>query len=170
MHDPNTAAIIVHASALFRLALGLSTDHPVTLGERTSSTRRIVHVQDAVSLLQPVIRESHVEVLQALYLDRNDRVLAQRVLNTGTESRTLITPRQVLQPAMQLDAHSIFIAHNHPCGDPTPSTQDVRATHMLVQAARPLGVQVRDHLVLTQTQHYSMREEGLLGPSSLHLF
>jgi DNA repair protein RadC len=169
MHDPDTAAILVHASALFRLALGLSTEHPITLGGQTTALHRIVHVQDAVRLLQPTIRDSTVEVLQALYLDRTDRLLAQRILNTGTEERTLITPRQVLQPAMQLDAHSLLIAHNHPSGVPTPSTQDIRATLCLIEAARPLGIQVRDHIVLTQTQHYSMREEGLLGPSSIHL-
>jgi len=170
MHDPDTAAILVHASALFRLALGLSIEHPITLAEKTDHPHHIAQIHDAVSLLQPVIRGSSVEVLQALYLDQEDQLLAHRILNTGTENRTLITPRQVLQPAMQLNAHSLFIAHNHPYGDPTPSIEDVRATHVLIEAARPLGIQVRDHIVLTQTRHYSMREQGILGPNSLHLF
>ncbi len=169
MHDPDTAAIVAHASALFRLALGLSAGHPVSVGEPMESTHRIIQTIDAVNLLQPLVRGSTVEVLQALYLDRDDYLLAQRVLNTGTETRTLIGPRQVLQPAMQLDAHSLIIAHNHPSGDPTPSTEDVRATHMLVSAARPLGIQIRDHIVLTRTHHYSMREEGLLGPTLFQL-
>ena len=167
MHDPDTAAIIVHASALFRLALGLSDDHPISVGDQQAPPHRIIQVEDAVALLQPVVRGSPVEVLQALYLDRNDQLLAHRILNAGTESRTLITARQVLQPAMRVDAHSLFIAHNHPSGDPTPSTEDVRATNILIEAARPLGIQVRDHIVLTQTQHYSMREAGLIGPASI---
>ena len=167
MHDPDIAAIIVHTSALFRLALGMSQDHPASIGEQAKPPHTITYVQDAVTLLQPVVRGSPVEVLQALYLDRQDRLVAHRILNSGTENRTLITPRQVLQPAMKVDAHSLFIAHNHPSGDPTPSTEDVRATLLLIEAARPLGIQVRDHIVLTQTQHYSMREEGLIGPGSV---
>ena len=109
MHDPDTAAIVAHASALFRLALGLSSDHPISLGEHTETAQRIIQTNDAVKLLQPVVRGSTVEILQALYLDRSDRLLGQRILNTGTETRTLISPRQVLQPAMQLDAHLSLI-------------------------------------------------------------
>ena len=162
MHDADTAAIIVHASALFRLALGLSNDHPLSLGAPNGVTYTLGDTQSAVELLQPVSRTAKVEVLQALYLDKCNRLLDQRVLNSGTENRTLFSPRQVLQPAMQLDAHALILAHNHPCGNPTPSTEDVRTTYRLIEIAHSLGIHLHDHIILTNTKHFSMREAGLI--------
>ena len=167
MHDPDTAAILVHASALFKLALGLSSDHPLGLGMPPTGTVKLDSTQSVLELLQPVTRTSKVEVLQALYLDKNGRLLEQRILNSGTENKTLVSPRQVLQPAMQLDAHELIIAHNHPCGNPTPSTDDVRVTYRLLHVAESIGVYLRDHIILTNTSHFSMREAGLIGPQSL---
>ena len=166
MHDPDTAAIIVHASALFRLALGLEENHPLSVGHSTSGHPPLHETADAIRLLQPVTRGSRVEVLQALYLDRRNRLIDQRILNSGTETQTLFSPRQVLQPAMQLDAHAIILAHNHPCGNREPSTDDIRSTYTLVNAARPLGIHIRDHIILTQTDYFSMYEEGVLASES----
>ena len=163
MHDSDTAAILVHASALFRLALGLSTDHPVSLGEPNSGTYTMADTQTALHLLQPIARSSKVEVLQAMYLDRCSRLLDHRILNCGTENKTLFSPRQVLQPAMQLDAHALILAHNHPCGNPTPSSEDVRVTYRLIEIAQSIGVRLHDHIILTKTNHFSMRDAGLIG-------
>ena len=167
MHDPDTAAILVHASALFKLALGMSTQNTLSLGHPTDQDLQIHEIRDAVEILHPVSRNAKVEVLQALYMDRKDRLIVHRILNSGTENRTLFCPRQVLQPAMQLDAHNLILAHNHPSGIKTPSTADIRATYHLIDVARHLGVQVRDHIILTQMGYFSMRSEGLLCPHSV---
>ena len=166
MHDADTAAILVHTSALFRLALGLSETHPLSAGYSTDIQPHLQETSDAVRILHPVTRDARVEVLQALYLDRNDRLIEQRILNSGTETRTLFSARQVLQPAMQLDAHGIILAHNHPCGTREPSTDDIRSTYRLVNAARPLGIHIRDHIILTQTDYFSMYNEGVLASES----
>lgn len=169
MHDSDTAAILVHASALFRLALGLSDDHPIDLGPGTPTSYVLGDARSAVRLLQPVTRASKVEILQALYLDRAGRLIDQRILNSGTENKTLMSPRQILQPAMKVDAHALILAHNHPCGDPNPSTEDVRATFHLIPIARSIGVCLRDHIILTDTKYFSMREAGLIESQSFTL-
>ena len=54
------------------------------------------------------------------------------------------------------------MVHNHPSGDPTPSRDDIQLTRVIADAARPLGVQVHDHLVIARTGHRSLRAEGLM--------
>ena len=54
------------------------------------------------------------------------------------------------------------LVHNHPSGDPTPSRDDIQLTRVIADAARPLGVQVHDHLVIARTGHKSLRAEGLM--------
>ena len=169
MHDPDTAAILVHASALFRLALGLDNRHPIGLGLETPEQLTLDSTDMMVQLLQPISKMAKVEVLQALYLDGADRLLAQRILNSGTERQTLFSARQILQPAMQMDAQQIVLAHNHPCGNPNPSTDDVRATYHLIRVAHHIGVHLRDHIILTNTRHFSMREAGLIELSSFQI-
>ncbi len=86
-----------------------------------------------------------------LPLDDRNRTLAEPVLvSLGTSSvTTTVSPKEVFIPALRLDATSIVVAHNHPSGNPTPSTQDRRLTEELVRLGESLGVKVVDHLVLT---------------------
>lgn len=57
---------------------------------------------------------------------------------------------------------TIWMVHNHPAGDPTPSRDDVQLTRLIADAARPLGIALHDHLVIARTGHKSLRAEGLI--------
>jgi len=89
-----------------------------------------------------------VEELHALYLDRRARPLAIRRLSVGNDSSTIVDPRQVFRPAIQLGACSVIAAHNHPSGDPSPSAEDRAVTLRLMEAGELLGVPLLDHLVI----------------------
>jgi DNA repair protein RadC len=62
-----------------------------------------------------------------------------------------------------LQASALILVHNHPSGDPTPSTDDIAVTLDIVKAAKPLGVTVHDHLIIGRGRHTSLREMGVLG-------
>ncbi len=97
-----------------------------------------------------------------MYLDRRRRPLALRALTRGSDAYTVVDPRQVFRVAVAVGASAVILAHNHPSGDPEPSSQDVRITERLAQAGNVVGVPLVDHLVLGSPEFRSMAEEGHL--------
>ncbi len=80
----------------------------------------------------------------------------------GTIDHTPVYPREVVKRALELQASALILAHNHPSGDPTPSTADIAVTRDIVKAAQPLGVTVHDHLIIGRGRHVSLRDLGLI--------
>ena len=80
----------------------------------------------------------------------------------GTIDHTPVYPREVVKRARELDASALILVHNHPSGDPTPSKADIAVTRDIINAAKPLGVTVHDHLIIGRGRHTSLRDLGLL--------
>jgi DNA repair protein RadC len=83
-------------------------------------------------------------------------------ISKGTVDQAPVYVREVLSLALGHKASGIVLVHNHPGGDPKPSSQDVELTKRLVRASRDLGVRVLDHLVVTDNSFYSFQAEGRL--------
>lgn len=130
---------------------------------RDDAHRPTVHSADeAFTILIPELGGRPQESLWALYLNQQHCLLAQRCLTTGNDAHTIIDPRQVLQPALQLGAAAVIIAHNHPCGDPQPSSDDIQATRQLCKAASLLGLELIDHIIVGEDCYVSLAEFGIL--------
>jgi DNA repair protein RadC len=84
------------------------------------------------------------------------------VQGTGTVDHTPVYPREVVRRALELSATAILLVHNHPSGDPTPSTADVKMTLEIIAVASPLGVAVHDHLIVGRQGHASLRSLRLI--------
>jgi DNA repair protein RadC len=130
--------------------------------ERSHPRARVHDAESAWRLLRPALDELDHEQLHALYLDRRGGVLDRRRLTQGNDGYTIVDPRQVLRPAVQLGACALIVAHNHPSGDPTPSDGDRSCTWRLAAAAEVLGMRLLDHLVLGGGTYVSMAEQGEL--------
>ncbi|HJN76270.1 MAG TPA: DNA repair protein RadC [Myxococcota bacterium] len=115
---------------------------------RIRPDRTVTSPDDAWLHLREGLEHLDVEELHALYLDRRGRPLARRRISVGNDASTIVDPRQVLRPAIQLGAASVIVAHNHPSGDPEPSDADLDVTRRLRAAAEVLGVRLLDHLVI----------------------
>jgi len=74
-----------------------------------------------------------------------------------------VHPREVFQTAIKNLATQVILAHNHPSGDPEPSTQDVAITARLCEASRILGIELLDHVVVTSDKFVSLKDKGLLS-------
>jgi DNA repair protein RadC len=111
--------------------------------------RRLLHEPEAVAsylLLRFSIPDQ--EVLGALYLDVQNRLIAEREIFRGTLSRTSVEPRQILKEALRHNASSFLLFHTHPSGDPSPSTEDLEFTRWIAKAGDIMGVRLSDHLIL----------------------
>ncbi|MCB9681990.1 MAG: DNA repair protein RadC [Alphaproteobacteria bacterium] len=113
--------------------------------------------------LAPALTGLPHEELHALYLDRRHRPLGVHRLTRGSDQYTVVDPRQIFRPAVRMGAHAVVLAHNHPSGDPTPSTQDREVTRRLADAGRVLGIALMDHLVIGDGSWRSLREHGELS-------
>jgi DNA repair protein RadC len=102
------------------------------------------------------------EQFRILFLDKKNRLIADEVQQRGTVDHTPVYPREVVKRALELSAAGIILVHNHPSGDPTPSRADVDMTRLIVDAAKPLGITVHDHLVVGRDRHASLRQLKLL--------
>lgn len=117
---------------------------------------------DAAAVLLPRVRHLPVEELHALYLDRRNHLVGARRLTRGSDGFTVVDPRQVFRPAVELGASGVLMAHNHPSGDPTPSAMDREVTRRTATAGKVLGVRLLDHLVLAGDQWTSLAELGCI--------
>lgn len=102
------------------------------------------------------------EQFRILFLDRKNVLIADEVQQKGTVDHTPVYPREVVKRALELNASALILVHNHPSGDPTPSNADVEMTRQIVDTARPLGIEVHDHLVVGKGRHASFRSMGLI--------
>ncbi len=118
----------------------------------------------AAELLIPHFAALPHEELHALYLDRKLRLRSQQRLTVGNDGFTIVDPRQVLRPAVALGVGAVLLAHNHPSGDPTPSTADVDVTLRVAEAAEVLDIQLVDHLVIGGQGWTSLAARGVLRP------
>jgi DNA repair protein RadC len=108
------------------------------------------------------IRSKKQEYFVCLSLDGGNRLLAQRTITIGILDTLLTHPREVYSDAISDRAASIIVAHNHPSGDPHPSTRDLELTQRLAGAGQIIGIQLRDHIIVTKTDSYSFQQHHLL--------
>jgi DNA repair protein RadC len=105
----------------------------------------------------PLDREHFV----ALVLDGRNRVVGFNVVSIGSLTAALVHPREVFKAAILSNAAALILVHNHPSGDPTPSTEDRALTARLRQCGELLGISVLDHVVIGDDgQFVSLAEEG----------
>ena len=97
------------------------------------------------------------EIFRILFLDKKNGLIADEVQGAGTVDHTPVYPREVIRRALELSATAIVLVHNHPSGDPTPSTQDVRMTLDIIAIAKPLGLTVHDHIIVGREGHASLK-------------
>jgi DNA repair protein RadC len=104
----------------------------------------------------------HRECFRILFLDKKNHLIADEVQQQGTADHTPVYVREVVKRALELSASAIILVHNHPSGDPTPSRADIDMTNLVVEAARPLGVVVHDHIVVGRQGHASFKALRLI--------
>ena len=108
------------------------------------------------------IAHGTVEEFHLLFLDRKNALIKHERQQRGTIDHTPVYPREVVKRALELDAAALILVHNHSSGDPTPSKADIAVTRDIINAAKPLGVTVHDHLIIGRGRHTSLRDLGLL--------
>lgn len=131
--------------------------------QRKALDRPLLSSFDAVTdYLHARLAHELTEEFRVLFLDNRNNLIRDERMGEGTVNQAPAYPREIVKRALELSATAIILVHNHPSGDATPSRDDIQLTRAIIEAAKAVGVQVHDHLVIARTGHVSMRGQGLL--------
>lgn len=137
------------------LALGLRLCEP-------SKERPVVNSPaDAAALVQHEMSLFEQEYLKVIVLNTRNHVLDIVEITHGSVNACHIRIAEVLRPAIERNAPAIIICHNHPSGDPAPSSQDVSFTRSVIEAGKLMDIDVLDHLVIGKGRYVSLKEKKL---------
>ena len=102
------------------------------------------------------------EQFRVLFLNSQNEIIAEELVQEGTVNQTVVYPRKVLELALKHKATGLILVHNHPSGHLTPSAADLELTRSLVKASRALNLTVHDHLIIGRHGYFSLAEKGML--------
>jgi DNA repair protein RadC len=139
------------------------------LAQAAPQTPLIDSADKAAEFFRPLAHGLLVEKFWVLCLNRKNRLTKCIEITSGTANHTLAHPREVFREAIKESASQILCAHNHPSGDPTPSSADIKMTRQLREASQTVDIALVDHVILGQLLsdpgglgYYSFREAGLI--------
>ena len=102
------------------------------------------------------------EEFRVLFLDGKNFLITDEVHGMGTVNHAPVYPREIMRRALELSASAIILVHNHPSGDPEPSTEDIHLTHQIIAIAKLLSVEVHDHLIIGKHGHASLTHQSVI--------
>ncbi|GAO45606.1 RadC family protein [Flavihumibacter petaseus] len=117
---------------------------------------------DVANHLRQLYQDHHQEVFVVLFLNRANMIRHQEVISLGGIAGTVADPRIIMKKAIEQEASSLILSHNHPSGNLKPSRADEDLTQRIAQAARLLDIRVIDHIIVSQQGYFSFADEGLL--------
>jgi DNA repair protein RadC len=117
---------------------------------------------DIAAFLQAKLRDYRHEVFAVIYLNRANKIKHFEIVSEGGITGTVADPRIILRKALEEDAVSIILCHNHPSGNLKPSRADEQLTSKIKEASRFLDITVLDHIIVSDAGYFSFADEGLL--------
>ena len=131
--------------------------------EKGPKENLILSAKDAI-LLNPELKNKKKEYLVCLYLNARNALLKKETISIGTLDKSLIHPREIFGPAVELRTAGIILVHNHPSGDPLPSKQDIEVFNKIIEAGKIMGINVIDFIIIAGDEIYSffddLKQEG----------
>ena len=132
------------------------------LAEREFKDFTVIDSAEKASALVPELKDAKQEHLIVLSLDGAHRLIQKRLISIGTLNASLVHPREVYADPLQDRAASIIVIHNHPSGTLLPSDAYTQITNRLKESGKLLGINLLDHVIITNAGYYSFAEEGKL--------
>ena len=117
---------------------------------------------DVARYFQTLLGDHHHEVFAVLFLNRANKVNHFEIVSEGGITGTVADPRIILKKALEQNAVSLILCHNHPSGSLKPSKADEELTVKIKEAARFFDIKVLDHIIVSEAGYYSFADEGIL--------
>jgi len=140
------------------LELGRRADNPLNI-----KVQPIIKTpEDVEKLLKDKLRDKKKEYFTLIMLDSRNHLIRDIDISVGSLNASIVHPREVFKEAISASAAAVIFAHNHPSGDPSPSTDDIKLTTRLVEVGKLVDIEVLDHIIIGEKECLSMKEEKLI--------
>ena len=123
---------------------------------------RLISPQSVADYYMQDLRHLTREQVLLLMVDSKNRLMKDLVISEGTVNTSIMPTREIFVHAIKYEAVSIILLHNHPSGDPTPSTEDIRVTKRVAEAGNLIGIALMDHIIIGDNRYISLKEQGLI--------
>ncbi|HOA18386.1 MAG TPA: DNA repair protein RadC [bacterium] len=133
------------------------------LEPKKTSGNKVSKPQDIYEIFRKETYLKDTESTYILSLDSRGLVISKDIITTGTINETLLSPREIFRKALYRNAVNIILVHNHPSGNPQPSLEDIKATDKVRCAGNNIGINLIDHIIITDSSFMSFKQEGLLN-------
>jgi DNA repair protein RadC len=151
MGETSTAALKIVQAASLRMLRGAVAERPM-----------LASWQALLDYLRADMAFLDIERVRVLHLNARNMLIRDDHMGDGSVDQAAIYVREVVKRAVALASTGLILVHNHPSGAPDPSRQDIALTRQLIDATRPLGITVHDHIIIGREGHSSMRAQGLI--------
>lgn len=118
--------------------------------------------EDVIGTARALLKGKKKEHFMVLCLDTRNHLIKTNIVSVGSLDCSIVHPREVFKEAISASAASVIFIHNHPSGDPTPSEDDVKMTKRLIEAGEIIGIEVLDHIIISDNQHLSLKAKNLV--------
>jgi DNA repair protein RadC len=136
--------------------------HEVYLKEEALKRQRILSLEVLVDYCRTAMGGLKDEQFRVLYLNSQNEIISEEILQEGTVNQTVVYPRKILELALKHKASGLILVHNHPSGNTTPSASDKELTQTVVKASKALNLTVHDHLIISRHGYFSLAEHDML--------
>lgn len=148
-------------------AKAISIAAALELGRRRHSSEflektSIKNSSEIANYLKVILKDYTHEVFGVVFLNRANKIINFQIISTGGLTGTVADPRIILKKAIEVEATSMVLSHNHPSGNLKPSRADEELTEKIKHAAAYLDIKVVDHIIVSEEGYYSFADEGLL--------
>lgn len=117
--------------------------------------------KDVADLLMEEMRYHKKEHMKLVLLNIKCNLISVEEVSIGSLNSSIVHPREVFNPAIKKSSASIIMVHNHPSGDPTPSSEDTAITARICEAGKIIGIELADHIIIGDGRYISLKEKGL---------
>ena len=129
--------------------------------QQTVENEKIINSQATLAeFLMPRLCFEQTEQFMIVLLNMKNHIIAYPVISVGSLKAAIVDAREIFKVAINYSAAALIMVHNHPSGDPTPSTEDINVTNKIAEAGNILDIKVLDHLIIGNDKYISLKEQG----------
>ncbi len=126
------------------------------------SDRKITSPQDLAEEMIPILRDENKEHFIVICLNKSNKIIRKEIISIGSLDASVVHPREIFKVAVENNAASIILVHNHPSGNPEPSNEDISMTKKIVEAGKIMDIPVFDHIIIAGNTYTSFVERRLI--------
>lgn len=123
---------------------------------------KVTNPGDAAGIVMESMKNFNSEHLRVIMLNVKNIVISVKDVSIGSINEAIVHPREIFVEAIKNSSASIILCHNHPSGDPTPSTEDINITKRLKECSKLIGIELLDHIIIGEGIYVSLKEKGVI--------